>query len=348
MLRTFASDNSAPVAPEILAAIERANHGDAVAYGHDPYTERAIDRFRHIFGRQTDVYFTFNGTGANVVALGALLRPWEAAIAPACAHLQTDECGAFERFTGAKLLAVPTPDGKLRVDDLRPYLGKAPDPHHSTPRVISISQSTEFGGLYEPAELRELCDFAHHHGALVHVDGARIANACAALGTGLRECTVDCGVDVLSFGGTKNGLLHGEAICFFDPSLHRGAAPFVRKQAMQLASKMRFVAAQFDALLEDERWRRYAAHANEMTRRLHTRVASLPGVRVTRDVRVNAIFATLERRAIERVQREYFFYVFDEALPEVRWMTHHATQPGDVDRFAEAIATATSAVAPAD
>lgn len=337
MLRTFASDNNAPVAPEILQAIVDANTGDAVSYGHDSLTERALAQLRDVFGADSDAYFVFNGTGANVVGLSCLLKPYEAVMCPATAHLQTDECGAFERFTGCKVLPVASADGKLHIDDLRPYTLGSRDEHHVQPRVISISQSTEFGTLYEPEELRELCRFAHAQGWLVHVDGARIANAAAALGLGLRECTRDLGVDVLSFGGTKNGLLLGEAIVFFDKRLHNDMAPFARKQGMQLASKMRYVAAQFSALLENGRWLAYASHANAMARRLAERVAAIPGVRITRPVECNAIFATLDREAIPRIAQEYFFYVFEESLPEVRWMTHHATTPEDVDKFADAI-----------
>ncbi|HEY1655488.1 MAG TPA: beta-eliminating lyase-related protein [Candidatus Tumulicola sp.] len=338
--RSFASDNNAPVAPEIVAAILAANRDDATGYGDDAWTARATARFRAHFGEATEVYFTFNGTGANVAALGSLLRPWEAVLCPATAHLQTDECGAFERFTGSKVVPVPTADGKLRPRDVEPYLHAGHGVHFPQPRALSISQATEFGELYEPGELRELCAFAHAHDLLVHVDGARIANAAAALGTTPRALTVDAGVDVLSFGGTKNGLMLGEAICFFNPSLHAGAAPFVQKQAMQLASKMRYLAAQFEALLTDDLWRKYASHANAMTALLHERIRAIAGIRITRPVQANAIFATLDRDAIERVQREFFFYVFDDALPEVRWMTHWATTAQDVAEFADALTRA--------
>ena len=337
-MRTFASDNSAPVAREILDAIVAANEGDAVGYGHDPYTERAKTAFRDIFGGRSDVYFTFNGTGANVVALSCLTQPYEAVICPATAHLQTDECGAFERFAGCKLLAVECDDGKLTLEHLKRFAHPSREEHYVQPRVVSISQSTEFGTLYEPAELRELCEFAHAQNWYVHMDGARISNAAAALGLGLRETSRDLGVDVLSFGGTKNGLLGGEAVVFFDGGLHRGAAPYVHKQGMQLASKMRFIAAQFSALLHDERWRRYADHANAMAKRLEAGVGAIKGVRITRPVRCNAVFATLDRRAIERIQQRFFFYFFNEALPEVRWMTHHATRDEDVDAFCKAVA----------
>lgn len=342
MQRSFASDNNAPVAPEILAALDAANAGDAVGYGDDDWTARAVTRFREHFGAATDVYFAFNGTGANVAALASLLRPWEAVLCPATAHLQTDECGAFERFSGSKVVPIATADGKLRPSDVEPYLHAGHGVHFPQPRAISISQATEFGGVYERRDIAELCEFAHGRGLLVHVDGARIANAAAALDTTPRALTVDAGVDVLSFGGTKNGLMLGEAICFFDPALHGGAAAFVQKQSMQLASKMRYIAAQFEALLTGDRWLHYAAHANAMTARLHARVREIPGVRITRPVRCNAIFATLDRNAIERLTREFFFYVFDETLPEVRWMTHWATTADDVDRFAAALARACS------
>jgi threonine aldolase len=339
--RSFGSDNNAPIAPEILQAIAAANAGDAVGYGDDAWTARATARFKEVFGERTDVYFTFNGTGANVAALSSVLRPWEAVLAPASAHLQTDECGALERFCGSKVIPVTCPDGRLRPADLEPYLLVGHGVHFPQPRAVSISQATEYGGVYAPDELRELCALAHDRGLFVHMDGARVANAAAALGTTLRELTVDAGVDVLTFGGTKNGLMLGEAICFFDPSLHAGAAPFVQKQAMQLASKMRYVAAQFEALLTGDLWRKYASNANAMTARLHEHVRAISEVKVTRPVRCNALFATLDRASIERIQREFFFYVFDEALPEVRWMTHWATTPEDVDEFASCVERAT-------
>ncbi len=337
-MRTFASDNNAPVAPEILEALLAANHGDAISYGDDEYTHRARAAFRRHFGEGADVYFVFNGTGANVVALASLLKPYEAVITPASAHLETDECGAFERFAGCKILGVATEDGKLRVADVAAAIGHSGDQHHVQVRAISISQSTEFGGVYTRDEVRDLSAFAREHGIFVHCDGARIANAAAALGVEPREITADAGVDVLTFGGTKNGLMFGEAILFFDPALHAGAAPFVRKQAAQLASKMRYIAVQFEALLAEDRWRRYAAHANAMAKLLEERARRIPGVRITRPVACNAVFATLDRTAIERIQREFFFHVFDEALPEVRWMTSFDTTPEDVTRFADAIA----------
>lgn len=337
MKRTFASDNNAPVAPDILRALEAANDGDAVGYGRDPWTQAASERFRGMFGAQTDVYFAFNGTGANVLALGSVLKPYEAVLCPATAHLNVDECGALERISGCKTIAVATPNGKLGPADLAPYVGKGRDEHHVQPRVVSVSQATEYGSLYGDDEMRALCSFAHEHGLIVHVDGARISNAAAALGVTPKACTKDLGVDILTFGGTKNGLMFGEAVLFFDGDLHDGAAAFSRKQTTQLASKMRYVSAQFSALLEHDRWQSYAAHANAMTARLAERVKRLSSVQITQPVQTNAIFATLDRAAVERLQREFFFYCFDEKRPEVRWMTHWATQPQDVDAFADAL-----------
>ena len=339
-MRTFASDNNAPVARDILDAVVAANEGDAVGYGYDEYTKHAKARFREIFGEGSDVYFTFNGTGANVVALSCLTQPYEAVICPSTAHLQTDECGAFERFSGCKLLTVECENGKFSLGDLKRFAHASREEHHVQPRVVSLSQSTEFGTFYGADELRELCDFAHAQGWYVHMDGARIANAAAAQNLGLREATRDLGIDVLSFGGTKNGLLGGEAVVFFDAAQHRGAAPFAHKQAMQLGSKMRFIAAQFLALLENDRWRTYAAHANAMAKLLETGVRKIAGVRITRPVQCNAVFATLDRGAIQRIQERFFFYVFDERLPEVRWMAHHATREQDVDAFCAAVAEA--------
>jgi threonine aldolase len=337
MERSFASDNNAPVAPEIMHALADANRGDAPAYGSDAVTARAMARFRATFGSDTEVYFACTGTGANVAALSSVLHPWESVLCPATAHLQTDECGAFERFSGSKVVPIVTADGKLRPEDVGPYLHAEKDVHAAQPRAISISQATEFGGVYETGEIRELCTFAHEHGLIVHVDGARLANAAAALGVSLRTLATDAGVDILSFGGTKNGLMFGEVFCFLTPGLHGGAAPFAQKQAMQLVSKMRYVAAQFEALLTGDLWLTHARHANAMAARLEERVRAIAGIHITRPVRCNAIFATMELAAIERVQRDHPFLIFDRRRLEVRWMTHWATTPADVDAFAGAL-----------
>jgi len=322
----------------VLQAIVDANHGQAVPYGDDDWTRRALSRFREIFGAATEVYFTYNGTGANVIALASLLRPFEAVLCADTAHLHTDECGALERFAGSKVLPIATPEGKLAPAMLAPFIRNAPEEHHVRPRALSISQSTELGGVYTLEELKALCAFAHEHDLIVHIDGARIANATVALGCSLPEGTAGVGADVLTFGGTKSGLLFGEAILYFKSALHQESARYVRKQAMQLASKMRYISAQFLALLTDDLWAHNARHANAMAQLLERKVAAIPGVRITRRVESNAVFATLPPALIPKLQREFFFYVFDEMQPEVRWMTSFDTTENDVLTFAELLA----------
>ena len=334
----FASDNYAPAHPEVLAAVAAANEGHVSSYGSDVHTERAIGHVREHLGAEAEVLFVFNGTAANVLCLQALLAPYEAVICPATAHTVADECGAPERILGSRLIDVPTPDGKLTPDLVGERLVRRGDQHAVQPRVISIAQSTELGTLYDAAELRALTDHAHASGLLVHMDGARIANAAAALGLGLGEATRELGVDALSLGLTKDGALGAEAVVLFGDAAGRGAMAFHRKQTMQLASKMRFVAAQVSALLEGDLWRRNAAHANAMARRLAQAVADVPGVRVLRPVQANAVFAILDPAATERLQEQFAFYVWDERTGEVRWMCSWDTRPEDVDAFAAAIA----------
>lgn len=335
---SFASDNASGVHPDVLAALGAANVGGALAYGADPWTGRARRALRELFGVPAEVYFTWGGTGANVVGLQCLLAPYEAVICPASAHINVDECGAPERFTGSKLIGLPTPDGKLRPDQIVEQLHALGDEHHVQPRVVSITQSTEMGTLYQPDEIAALVDTAHRHGLLVHLDGARIANAAAALGGDVRSFTVDAGVDVLTFGGTKNGLMYGEAVVFLTPELGR-AARFVRKQAAQLPSKMRFVSAQFEALLTDDLWLRNAAHANAMAAQLADRVEGIDGVTLQRRPEVNAVFVTVPRGALEALQAWSFFWVWDEATTEVRWMTSFDTTEADIDTFADGVAS---------
>jgi threonine aldolase len=336
-VRSFASDNNAGVHPEILAAITAANDGHVRAYGDDPCTARAVEAFRAHFGPATEVFFVFNGTGANVLGIQALVRPHEAVICADLAHINVDECGAPERFTGCKLLGVPAPDGKLTPAAVEGRLRGIGDQHHVQPRVVSISQSSEYGTVYTPDEIRALADFAHAHGLLLHMDGARISNAAAALDLPLRAVTADAGVDVLSFGGTKNGLLGGEAVVLFDPA-HAERFRFIRKQGMQLSSKMRFVAAQFEALVGTDLWLRSARHANAMARRLGDGLRRIPGVTVTQSVDANAVFAILPRGRIPALQAEAFFYVWDETRDEVRLMASFDTTEDDVDRFVSAVA----------
>jgi threonine aldolase len=335
--RGFASDNYAGVHPDILAAVADVNVGHVTSYGADPVSARAVDRFREMLGDQVEVFFVFNGTGANVVGLQSMLRTWESIVCARSAHINVDECGAPERHLGSKLIDLDTPDGKLTPDLVRSVHTGIGDEHRAQPRVVSITQSTEVGTAYSPAEVRALADTAHELDMYLHMDGARICNAAAGLGVELRETTGDCGVDVMSFGGTKNGLMGGEAVVFFRPELAKDAL-FVRKQQMQLASKMRFISAQFLALLDDDLWRRNAIHANAMAQRLSAAVDRVPGVRVTQRVQANGVFATLPPAAIPALQPEFHFYVWDEATCEVRWMCSWDTTEADVDRLAAAVA----------
>src|SRR3954449_8192451 len=329
----FASDNYAGALPEVLDAIAAASSGHAPAYGNDDWTARVEARFRDEFGPDARAFLVFNGTGANVVGLRALTNPWNAVVCAETAHLNVDEGGAPERVGGLKLLTVATPDGKLTPDLVRPKLARFGDEHAVQPRVISITQSSELGTVYSVDEVRALADLAHDQGLLLHVDGARLANAAAALDVPLRVLTTDVGVDALSFGGTKAGLVLGEAIVLLRPGLGDGIE-YLRKQSMQLASKMRFLAAQFDVLLQDERWRHAAAHANAMARRLAEGIAGADGVRVTQSVDANAVFAVLPPQATRKLQERWRFYVWDEASGEVRWMCSWDTSADDVDAFA--------------
>src|SRR3954451_8588266 len=342
MSGSFASDNYAGALPEVLDAIAAASTGHAPAYGDDDWTARAKARFRDEFGDDARAFLVFNGTGANVVGLRALTNPWDAVVCAETAHLNVDEGGAPERVGGLKLLTVATPDGKLTPELVAPKLVRFGDEHAVQPRVISITQSSELGTVYSVEEVRALADLAHSSGMLLHVDGSRLSNAAAALDVPLQAITTDAGVDALSFGGTKNGLVLGEAIVLMRPGLGDGIE-YLRKQSMQLASKMRFIAAQFEALLEGERWRRTAAHANAMARRLADAVAGVDGVRITQQVDANAVFAVLPPGAAEKLQERWRFYVWDESTGEVRWMCSWDTAPEDVDAFAQDVAQVASA-----
>ncbi len=337
--RGFASDNASTVHPEVMAAIAEANTGHAYGYGHDPLTERLSDHFREHFGEGARAYPVWGGTAANVLGLRAVCRPWEGVICTHTAHLNLDECGAPEAMAGLKLLAVPGEDGKLQPATVKGMELHVGDEHSVQARVVSISEATELGTLYAPEEIRALADAAHERNLLLHVDGARLANAAAALGTGLAGLTTDVGVDLLSFGGTKNGLLGAEAVVFLTPGLGEGFE-YLRKQSMQLASKMRFLSAQLDALLTDQLWLRSASHANAMAARLAERVRSLSGVEIARPVEASAVFARLPRSVIEELQRQYDFYVWDEHNDEVRWMCSWDTTEEDVDEFAAALRAA--------
>jgi threonine aldolase len=330
--RSFASDNNAGVHPEIMAALAAANEGHVVAYGDDLFTRRAGQKFREHFGRDTDVYFVFGGTGANVLGLKAVTEPYHAVICADTAHINVDECGAPERFTGCKLLPVITSDGKLTVEQIKPLLHGVGFEHHVQPRVVSISQSTEMGTVYKPREIKRLAEFAHRNELYLHVDGARLANAAASLKLGLGEITKNAGVDILSFGGAKNGLMYGEAVVFFDRSLAMDFK-YIRKQGTHLPSKMRFISAQFEALLSGELWRRNASHANRMAQLLARELAKVPRISITQRVEANGVFAVVPPKYVPVLQNEYFFYVWNEDASEVRFMTSFDTTEEDIRTF---------------
>lgn len=334
--RGFASDNSASVHPEVLAAIARVNAGHAFAYGHDEYTQALQARLAEELGGAAEVLLVFNGSGANVLCLRAACRPWQGVICAESAHLNVDECGAPEAVAGVKLLTVAGAEGKLTPELVQRRIARIGDEHAVQPRVVSISQCTELGTLYSPEEVRALAGLAHANQLLLHVDGARLSNAAAALDCNLAQAGGELGVDLLSFGGTKNGLLGAEAVAFFGGELAEGAL-YLRKQSLQLASKMRFLAAQFEALLGDQLWLRCAQQANAMAARLAAHVGELPGVQITHPVQTNAVFVTLPREVIERLQERWAFYVWDEARDEVRWMCSWDTTEKDVDDFAQAV-----------
>lgn len=332
----FASDNYAGIHPDILNAITIANTHAEPAYGGDSYTEAMEEHFQQHFGADIKVYCVFNGTGANVTSLAAISRSYQAVISAASAHIQMDECGAPEKFTGSKLLLIPTTDGKIRVPSIKQHLQRIGDQHHVQARVISISQSTEYGTIYTPDEIKAIADFAHANHLFLHVDGARISNAAASLNTSLRAVTRDCGVDVLSFGGTKNGMMLGEAVVFFNRELAENFL-YVRKQSMQLASKMRFIAAQFSALLTNNLWQRNAAHANRMAQKLAEILQKSSAVRLTQAVEANAVFAIFPPALIEKLRQHFYFYVWNEENMEVRLMTSFSTTEAEVEKFAEAL-----------
>ena len=330
--KSFASDNFSGVHPRVMEAIVQANTGHAMAYGGDDLTEKARKALRRVFGQETDGYFVFNGTGANVSALAALTRPYNAIVCADVSHLQIHECGAPEKFTGCKLLPLPAKNGKISLQTLEEHLEGFGDPHHSQPGVLSITQPTELGTLYHPGEIVDLARRVHDQGMLLHVDGARLANAAAALKCELRETSFDCGVDALSLGGTKNGLMYGEAVLFRNRRLSSDYE-FFRKQNTQLASKMRYIAVQFMEYLKTDLWKENAAHANGMAQKLAREVRKIRGVKVTRPVVTNAVFAKLPSKIIPALQQHYFFWVWDHGESEVRWMCSFDTTEEDIHGF---------------
>jgi threonine aldolase len=339
--KSFGSDNHAGTHPAVMRAIVEANAGDAVAYGADPWTDRAVGEIRRQSGAQGEVYLVLNGSGANVLGLGLLLGRHEAVICAESAHINTDECGASERILGTKLLTVPAPGGKLTPDLIASRLAGRGDEHFAQPGVVAITQSTEFGTCYTLDELRAVKDFCAANGLRVFLDGARLANAAAYLGCALADLASNA--DVLSFGGTKNGAMGVEAVIVMQAA-DAVTAPYLRKQHMQLSSKMRFLGAQFNALLADDLWLANAAHANAMAARLASGLAEVSGVEVVYPVQADAVFARLDPRHIADLQRDWIFHVWDESASIVRWMTAFDTQESDVDAFLNDIAATAGAV----
>lgn len=335
-MRSFASDNNSGVHPLVMEALNRANSDHAVGYGDDPWTEEAVRKIREAFTPDCEPLFVFNGTGSNAVALQLCTRPYNSIICAESAHIYVDECGAPARMTGCQIRPIATPDGKLTPDLVRPYLCHFGEQHHSQPGAIYISQCSELGTVYKPDELRALTDLAHRHGMYVHMDGARLANACAALNLGFRELTVDCGIDILSFGGTKNGLMLGESVVVFNPALKKEAY-FVRKQSAQLASKLRYLSCQFTAYLTDSLWLKNAAHANRMAKILYDGLKELPGAHFTQKVESNQLFLTMPRPVIDELLKEYFFYFWDEAIHEIRFVTSFDTTEEDIEQLLQSV-----------
>ncbi len=336
MKRGFGSDNHSGISPEVLEAIAQVNQEHALAYGDDEYCTRAEQLFQTHFGENARIYFVFNGTGANTLCIDAMVQSHEAVICADTAHINVDECGSIQRVIGCRLLTVPTPDGKLTPDLIRTQLHGFGFQHHSQPKVISITQPTELGTLYTPDEIRAIVELAHSHHMYVHMDGARLANAAVALGKSFREITTDLGVDALSFGGTKNGLMMGESVVLLNPEL-RPDFLYRRKQAMQLCSKMRFIAAQFIAYFQDGLWQKNAAHSNRMAQMLYQAVKDLPRTEVMYPVQANGVFVRLPRQVWTELQKRYFFYEWDEAADIVRWMCAFDTTEEDIFTFVECL-----------
>lgn len=332
MIRGFGSDNFSGVLPEVFKALEEAAYGHQHSYGEDEYSAKAIADFKAVFGENIEVFFVYNGTGANILSLSAFTRSYHAIICAETAHINVDECGAIEKQSGSKLLTVPTFDGKLNIGLIKNHMHGFGDQHHAQPKIISLTQCTELGTVYSREELKEICDYAHAHNIYVHMDGARLSNAIDYLGCSPKEITADVGIDVLSFGGTKNGMMFGEAVIFFNTATAT-EIPFIRKQLMQLHSKTRFIAAQFSAVLKDNLWLKTASHANRMAQKLANEATKIPGIRITQEVQGNEIFAIIPRDKIQVLQEKCFFYVWDENASEVRWVCSFDTTESDIIEF---------------
>jgi threonine aldolase len=330
--RGFASDNNAGIHENILKEIMSVNSGHVIGYGSDVYTEQVLNVFKEQFGSSTETFFVFTGTAANVLSLSGITRSWNSVITASTSHLEQDECGAPEKFTGCKVLTVDTPDGKISCDLLERHMHGFDFEHHSQPKVISITQATEMGTVYTASEIREIADFAHAMGMLLHMDGARIANAAVSLNLPFKAFTTDAGVDVLSFGGTKNGMMFGEAICFLKPGLSADFK-YIRKQGMQLASKMRFISAQYIAYFRDDLWKNCASHSNAMAGILAKKLEQFKEIRITQRVQSNGVFVIMPTEVAEKMRNHYFFYPWNEKISEYRLMASWDTTEEDIEDF---------------
>lgn len=328
----FASDNNSGVSPEVIEKIIEVNKGHVVGYGDDPYTQYATTLFKKHFGENAHPFFVFTGTAANVLGITSLTQSYNSVICAHTAHINEDECGAPEKFSGCKLIACETHDGKLTPEIIKPHMVGFDFEHHSQPKIISITQTTEMGTVYTVEEIKALSKFAKKYNLLVHMDGARLANAAISLNLPFKAFTADAGIDILSFGGTKNGLLTAESIVFFNPDLIAGFK-YIRKQGMQLASKMRFMSAQFIAYLEDDLWKRNASHANKMAQLLYNQIKIIKGIEVTQKVEANGIFVKIPKSIIEPLKEKFFFYDWNEEQGEVRWMCSFDTTEDEINSF---------------
>lgn len=331
--RTFASDNYAGVLPEIMEALQKANTGHAASYGADEYTGRAIEKFKSLFGPDIEVFFAYNGTGANVLGLSAITQSFNSILCSELAHINVDESTAPENFLGSKLLPVPTVTGKILPEEIEKRIIRLDDQHHPQAKVISISQTTEYATVYSAEEIKAISSIAKKYNLFLHMDGSRISNAAVSLNKDFASFTRDAGVDVLSFGGTKNGLMFGEAIIFFNKTLARNMK-YIRKQGMQLHSKMRFIGAQFEALLTNDLWKKPAQHANRMAKLLQEELRKIPAVKITQSVDANGVFALIPPQVIPELQKENFFYVWNDQTSEIRLMCSFDTKEEDVKNFA--------------
>jgi threonine aldolase len=331
-MRSFGSDNHSGVHPAILKSVEKANAGHAAAYGGDFLSKQFSEKIKEIFGETAEPVIVFNGTGANVVALRAATQPFQSVIAPQTGHIVVDECGAPEFMTGAAIKTVDSTDGKLTPELLKPMLHGFGNEHHSQPKTVYISQCTELGTIYTPGEIAALADFLHRHDMYLYMDGARIANAAVSLNKSLKEITVDCGVDILGFGGTKNGMMMGESVIAFRPELAANLK-YIRKQSAQLFSKMRYVACQFLSYLEDDLWAKNAQHANDMAQLLRNGISSIGDFEFTQPTAANVILVKMPETITSRLLENHCFYVWNEAVNEIRLVTSWDTSESDIETF---------------